>query len=217
MKRKIFSILLTFLLAQPVLCFAQVSSRSNMDIPSDSILSDSSSSLQVETEMPLIITDEHGIKSNSMIDMSLLLTKSINLEKGKELEVLNGCILKDTTEQKNNHDMASALISVICDSPSVFKAYISYNDNDNDTIKSNNCEISFLIPNNKNFSLSLKSKQEDNNCNLGVLGLGINKTSQEAFPMELTCVSSESISAGNIISPVVKSLASIALMLLGLF
>ena len=95
MKIKIFSILLTILLAQPVFCLAQVSSRSNMNIPSDS-----SSSLQVETEMPLIITDEHGIKSHSMIDMSLLLTKSINLEKGKELEVLSGCMFEDTIEQK---------------------------------------------------------------------------------------------------------------------
>jgi len=207
MKRKLMSIILTFLLAQPVFCFA------------DSFASDAG----FEDEMPLSIFNEDGTKSTSTIDMKMLLTKDINLEKGKKVEVLNNCVFKDTNEKKNKYDISSALVSVICDQVGTFKAYISSTGDDVDTIKSNNGEISFFVPNDETFSLSLKSKLESMSCNIGVLGLGINSTAEEGFPMTWTCENSNpssettASSSGSIISSITKGLVFIASMLFGLF
>ncbi len=213
MKKKFISIILTFLLIQPAFCLAEESS-SNLDISS------SGSSLLPEfgdsVNLPINIVSEDGTTENYIADVKLLLNQAVDLKKGEKQEVLRECIFKDTSEGKNKYNLSKALVSITCKATDIFKAYINCT-NETDTLHSNNGEIIFYVPSEEVFSVDLKSKQSDLNCDLGVLGIGVNSSTEKIFPMDLKCNSLESVSAANIISPIAKGFTSIVLLLLSLF
>jgi len=172
MKRKFISILISFLLAQPISCFAV---NYNFE--------DSYSSTN-EDNVLLSVINEDGTESNFTANGKLLyFNESLSLIKDKKIKVLEKC-----TFDASNNEISSALVSVICDSPSTFKAYLS-TDKDIDTFNSDNGEINFFVPNNTDFSVDLKS-DENINCKLGVLGVGINDVTEESSPMSFKCAAS---------------------------
>lgn len=201
MKKKFISIILTLLLAQPVLCFAVSSS------------SDTSDSSLIEDKVLLSVTNADGTESNFTANGKLLyFNEALNLIKNKEIKALEEC-----TFNADNNKISNALVSIICDSPSTFKAYIS-TDKDTDTFYSDNDEINFFVPNNKAISVNLKSIDENTNCKLGILGIGINDVNDikdEVLPMSFECAKTSA--ASSVASPIVKGLASLMLALFVLF
>ena len=74
------------------------------------------------------------------------------------------------------------------------------------------------MPNNKAISVSLKSIDENTNCKLGILGIGINDVNDikdEVLPMSFECAKTSA--ASSVASPIVKGLASLMLALFVLF
>ena len=202
--KKILYLILAFLLTQPGFCLAQGPSGSSIF----------SSESEDNVNLPINIVSENGTTVNYIADVKLLLNRVVTLKKGKKEEILKECIFKDTNGEKNNYDLATTLVTIACNSQDDFKAYINCMD-DMDTLHSNDGELSFYLPSEEVFSVDLKSNQADLYCDLGVLGIGVNSSAKKIFPMELTCGFSESASTRNIISPFIKSLAPIALLLFG--
>lgn len=209
MKKKFISIILTFLLAQPLLCFAEDSS-------SESSVSTDFEDIEDRFEIPLTVDDD-GTEKKFTVDVIQLLAKSVDLEKDKKQQVLKTCVFKDTSSQANEYDSSAALIAVICESVDKLKAYVKLgSDDEEDVMKSSDGTIQFLVPKNKDFSVSLKSNK-DVSCDLGVMGVGMNNTLIEGYPMSLTCENGVISSENGVISSITQGLASIALMLFVLF
>lgn len=108
-----------------------------------------------------------------------------------------------------------SLIAIQCGENDVFRATVKHGDSQKEKALSQFGELFFLVPKG-DFTVKIKSDEKNiENCNVGIWGIGYNKTAEPGYPIDVECDFNNAVSSSSVLKPIV-ALVSGAMALLNL-